>query len=391
MIAFTNANVISGGKILANHNVLVDDGKIVCITIANPNKAATVIDVDGQYLSAGLIDLHIHGGMGHDFMDGSKEAFEGIAAHHSQHGITSMLATTLAGDDTETFAFLDAYERYANIVTSCRFLGVHLEGPYFSLNQCGAQDPKFLRNPSPDHYKRLLSYGNIRRVSAAPELDGGLKLGKYLEEHNIIASMAHTDADYEQTLQAIARGYSVVTHLYSGMTGVHRRKAYRFGGLVEAALLLDTLTTEIIADNRHLPECLLKLIYKCKGKDGIILTSDAMRGAGLPNGQITKLGSLALGQDVIIEDDVAKLLDRSAFAGSVASGDRLIRTMVQIAGLPLVEAIGMMTINPARLLKLSDRIGDVQEGMEADLIVFDEDINVSHVMVAGQNLPIKNT
>jgi len=176
-------------------------------------------------------------------------------------------------------------------------------------------------------------------------------------------------------------GYALVTHLYSGMIGVHRREAYRFGGLVEAALLLDGLTAEIIADNCHLPECLLKLIYKCKGKDGIILTSDAMRGAGLPNGAITKLGSLALGQDVIIEDDVAKLPDRSAFAGSVASGDRLIRTMVQVAGVPLVEAIGMMTINPARLLGLSDKIGDVREGMEADLIVFDEDIYIKHVMV----------
>jgi len=383
MIVFANANVISGGKILPDHNVWVEDGKIVRVTTAIPAEGATVIDVKGQYLSAGFIDLHVHGGMGYDFMDGTREAFEGIAVFHSRHGVTSMLATTLAGDDAETFAFLDAYECYAKTVGTCRFLGVHLEGPYFSLAQCGAQDPKFLKNPTLAHYEKLLSYDCIKRVSAAPELDGALALGQYLRERNIIASMAHTDADYEQALQAMEYGYHLVTHLYSGMQGVHRREAYRFGGLVEAALLMDGLTAEVIADNRHLPECLLKLIYKCKGKDGIILTSDAMRGAGLSNGQTTKLGSLTLGQDVMIEDDVAKLPDRSAFAGSVASGDRLIRTMVQVAGVPLVEAIGMMTVNPARLMGLSDRIGDVREGLEADLIVFDKEICVSHVMVAG--------
>jgi len=178
MIVFTHANVISGGKVLPNHNVWVENGKITCISaasVAYPVAEANIIDVEGNYLSAGLIDLHVHGGMGHDFMDGTLEAFEGIAAHHSRHGVTAMLAATLAGDDTETFAFLDAYQRYAKTVSTCRYLGVHLEGPYFSLAQCGAQDPQFIKCPTPDHYEKLLDYECVKRVSAAPELDGALE------------------------------------------------------------------------------------------------------------------------------------------------------------------------------------------------------------------------
>jgi N-acetylglucosamine-6-phosphate deacetylase len=229
-----------------------------------------------------------------------------------------------------------------------------------------------------------LAYNCIKRVSAAPELEGALEFGDYLRRRNILASMAHTDADFDQGLRAMVHGYSLVTHLYSCMIGVHRKNAYRHGGLIEAALLLDGITAEIIADNRHLPEALLKLIYKCKGRDGIILASDAMRGAGLAEGQTTKLGSLTLGQDVIIEDGVAKMPDRLSFAGSVASGDRLVHTMVYTAGVPLPEAVGMITKNPAQLLGLSDIIGDVKAGMNADLITFDESINIDNVMVGGR-------
>ena len=389
MTVFTHASVISGRKLLPDHSVWVDGGKIIRVCASGRDCEprygdATVIDAGGKYLSAGFIDLHVHGGMGHDFMDATREAFEGIAAHHSSHGVTSMLATTLACADNETFAFLDAYGRYAANIDTCRYLGAHLEGPYFSLEQRGAQDPLYIRTPSPGHYEKFLEYGCVKRFSAAPELEGGYALGECLRGRGILASIAHSDADFDQAVRAMEHGYTLVTHLYSGMKGVHRRNAYRYGGLIEAALLLDGLTAEVIADNRHLPECLLKLIYKCKGRDGITLCSDAMRGAGLAEGRTTKIGSLAQGQDAIIEDGVAKLPDRTAFAGSVASGDRLVRTMVKVAGVPLPEAIGMMTINPARLLGLSDVIGDAREGMEADLIVFDGDINVERVMVAGK-------
>jgi len=386
---FVNANVVSDGKLLAGHAVWVDSGKIIRVApsdafISKPADKVTVIDVDGDYLSAGFIDLHIHGGMNHDFMDGTREAIEGIATYHSCHGITAMLATTAPANDDETFAFLDTYEAYAKDVKDIRYLGVHLEGPFLNPAQCGAINPQYIKDLTPANYDPLLRYDCVKRVSVAPELDGGLIFGDLLRKKGILASMAHTEADFELAVQAMGYGYDLVTHLYSCTIGVHRKNAYRHGGLIEAALLLDDLAAEIIADNCHLPVCLLQLIYKCKGKDGIILTSDAMRGAGLANGQITKAGSLTHGQDVIIEDGVAKMMDRQAFAGSVASGDRLIRNMVQLAGVPLPEAVWMMTVNPARLMGLQNTIGDVREGLEADLIVFDKDINIKKVMVRGQ-------
>ena len=389
---FINADVISSGKLLPNHGVRVEDGKITRVApsgVFGESRALgesgfSVIDAQGNCLSAGLIDLHVHGGMNHDFMDGTREAIEGIAAYHSRRGITSMLATTAAADDVETFAFLDMYEECADAVKSLRYLGVHLEGPYLSPSQCGAIDPKYIRDLDPAHYEPLLQYNCIKRVSAAPERVGGLAFGELLRGKGIIASQAHTDADFDQAVLAMEHGYTSVTHLYSCTIGVHRKNAFRHGGLIEAALLLDGLTAEIIADGCHLPACILKLIYKCKGKEGIILTSDAMRGAGLKDGQMTKIGSKTQGQDVIIEDGVAKMLDRQFFAGSVASGDRLIRTMINEAGVTLPDAITMMTITPARMMGLSDTIGDVREGMEADLIVFDENINIKHVMVKGK-------
>jgi len=402
MIIFTRASVISGADVLEDRDVWVECNTIVRVSqteyssgdapddlpgTARYPAGAALIDVKGLYLSAGFIDLHVHGGMGHDFMDASRDAFEGVAACHARHGVTSMLATTLAGDDVETFAFLEAYDRYAanaGETTGCRYLGVHLEGPYFNPIQAGAQDPRYIRSPSPEHYTKLLRYKSVKRFSAAPELDGALELGDFLRSCGVLVSMAHSDADFDQALLATGHGYSLVTHVYSGMQGVHRKNAYRYGGMVEAALLLDGLTAEVIADGRHLPGCLLKLIYKCKGPDGMILVSDATRGAGLPDGVTVKVGSLTRGQDAIIEDGVAKLPDRTAFAGSVASGDRLIRTMVRLAGVPLAEAVAMMTRNPSRLMGLADRIGDVREGMDADVVVFDENVNIKHVMSNGQ-------
>ena len=387
---FVHGNVIAGGKVLSNHAVWVEGKKIIrvmpCEMINNvPDvKDAIVIDLKGDYLSAGLIDLHIHGGMNHDFMDGTREAIEGIGTYHSCHGITSILATTAAAEDEETITFLDAYEAYAGAVKDVRYIGVHLEGPFLNPAQCGAINPRYIKEIAPASYEPLLRYDCVKRVSVASELDGGLAFGELLKNKGILASMAHTEADYEHTIKAMKHGYKLVTHLYSCTIGVHRKNAYRYGGLIEAAFLLDDLTAEIIADGCHLPTCLLQLVYKCKGKDGIILTSDAMRGAGLQDGQITKAGSLTRGQDVIIEDGVAKMLDRQAFAGSVASGDRLIRNMHKEAGVPLPEAIWMMTVSPARLMGLQDMIGDVREGLEADIIVFDKDINIKKVMVRGQ-------
>jgi N-acetylglucosamine-6-phosphate deacetylase len=265
-------------------------------------------------------------------------------------------------------------------------LGVHLEGPYLSPQQSGAQDPRYLRLPEPREYLGLLErFDFIRRWTAAPELPGGLELGRNLSERGVVASIGHSNAVYEEVLAAFRSGYSLATHLFNGMSRLVRRNAWMHLGVAESALAIDGLTVEIIADGRHLPAPLLRLIYKVKGPEGICLTTDSMRAAGLEVKE-SILGSLTDGRRVIVEDGVAFMPDRASFGGSVATADRLVRTMVELAGVPLAEAVRMLTHTPARVMGIADRKGSLEPGKDADLVAFDEDIRIRLVMVEGEIL-----
>ena len=195
--------------------------------------------------------------------------------------------------------------------------------------------------------------------------------------------MAHTDAIYEEVLEAFENGFTLATHLYSAMSGVTRRNAFRYAGVIESAFLLDEMDVEIIADGVHLPAPLLKLVYKIKGADRIALITDAMRAAGMPEGE-SILGSQKNGLKVIVEDGVAKLPDRTAFAGSVATTDRLVRTIIQMADVPLIDAVRMITSTPARIMKVADKKGSLTVGRDADIVLFDEGITIKLVVVKGQ-------
>ncbi len=381
----TNGTILTPFRSIKNGTIIVENGQIVGIHEGNIEVPdATEIDAKGQYVAPGFIDIHVHGGGGFDFMDGTEEAFLTIAKLHAQYGTTSLVPTTLTAEKEDLLHTLDVYEK-ANLqnANGANFLGIHLEGPYFALSQRGAQDPRYIRNPDPAEYEEILSHSSsIVRWSAAPELEGAIAFGQRLRQKGILAAIAHTDAFYDDVLAAYENGYSLVTHLYSAMSGVTRKNAFRYAGVIESAFLLD-LDVEIIGDGIHLPAPLLKLIYKIKGADRTALITDAMRGAGMPEGEST-LGSLKNGLKVIIEDGVAKMPDRTSFAGSVATFDRLVRNMVNMADVSLLEAVRMASTTPARIMGVEHRKGSLAKGKDADIVFFDKDIKVSMTMVGGK-------
>jgi N-acetylglucosamine-6-phosphate deacetylase len=385
-IKIYNGKIITPYKIIGGGCVLITDDTITEVSEKNIEvNDAIEIDAEGKYVAPGFIDMHVHGGGAYDFMDATETAFLKIAETHARYGTTAMLPTTLTSTKELLLQTLDAFES-ANKknVNGAQLLGMHLEGPYISKNQIGAQDPRFIREPNPDEYKEILSnYSCIKRWSAAPELKGAIEFGRYLKSKNILPAIAHTDAIYEEVIEAFNNGYTLITHLYSAMSGVMRRNAYRYAGVIESAYIIDDMDVEIIADGIHLPAPLLKLVYKIKGADRIALITDAMRAAAMPEGEST-LGDVENGLKVIVEDGVAKLPDRSAFAGSVATADRLVRTMIRMADVSLIDAIKMITYTPARILNIADKKGSLAAGKDADIVIFDEEINVETTIIKGK-------
>ena len=385
-----NGRVITPWRTLNNGYVLMNDatGKIEAVGTGaiGDIPCDACIDVNGCYIAPGFIDIHTHGGGGHDFMDGTVEAVLAAARAHLEHGTTSIFPSTVSATNETLYPVLDAYRTAKTMEhDGAALCGLHLEGPYFSMEQKGAMDPRYVRNPDLTEIEAILDRSDdIVRWSVAPELPGALEMGHLLREHGILPSIGHTMAVYEDTVAAMENGFTLCTHLYSGMPGVRRIEAFRHAGPVETAFILDDMDVEIIADGIHLPQTLLKLIYQTKGAAHIALITDSMRAAGQ---DVTEsiLGGKEGGLPVLVEDGVAKLPDRTAFAGSIATTDRLVRVMRDIAGVNLEDAVRMMTATPARIMGLREK-GRVAPSYAADLTVFDESICMQRVYRDGKCL-----
>lgn len=369
-----NGRVLLDGRFEALP-LIIENGKI--LSIGEDTECECVIDAKGNYVTAGFVDIHCHGGGGSDFNDGTEDAVRQAVKTHLRFGTTSIFPTVTSSDIASMERGICAIEAVMSELPS--IAGIHLEGPYFSPLQLGAQDGSALKPPTKSEYEPILQKHRVTRWDYAPETDADFTFLKTLLTHNTTPSAAHTDATCAQMEAAADQGCQLITHLYSATSTVRREHGFRIAGVLEAAYLRDDIKVELIADGCHLPNELLRLAYKLKGSDSIALVTDAMRVAGTD----IESGEFMIGATrCIIEDGVAKLPDRTAFAGSIATADRLVRTCVR-AGIPLAEAVKMMTETPASIMGLKGK-GKLALGNDADIVIFDEDIQIKTVILNGK-------
>lgn len=374
---YKNGKVILEHGIIECGSVLEENGYIKEIFTdtkeAGDVKADEAIDADGLYISPGFVDTHIHGGGGHDVMDADIDGLAEIARIHRKHGCTAFLPTTLTASKEQIQAAVRSVRQLMEReYDGARILGVHLEGPCFNMKFKGAQNPKYLANPSVELFNELdQGFDIVRRISLAPELGGAFETARHFSARGVNVSIAHSDADFHCVRESVNHGVSHVTHMYNGMSFINSLDYYCKTGVAEAGLLLDGLTAEVIADGKHMPVEILQLLYKCKGPDKMLLTTDATRPTNMPDGNY-ELGGL----DVLVTDGVAMLADRTSFAGSVVTCDKLVRFAYKDCGFKLYEAVKMAGLNHARIIGADKELGSIKVGKRADIILFDDDINV---------------
>jgi N-acetylglucosamine-6-phosphate deacetylase len=376
MIKIKSDKIIVGESLFDGY-IYIENG-VICEVSKADKSTDESYDFTGKYVSAGFIDMHTHGAGGHAFMNSNVEDVIEGCNFHLKHGTTTIVPTVSAGAFS-TMKQAVVHIHQAKGKAKGHILGAHLEGPYLSPKQAGAQCPVFITPPIKKDYQALIEeYGeSVTRWTYAPEHDENGEFCKYLTEHGVIASAGHTDAKYEDMRVAIENGCNLITHLYSCTSTVTRDHGFRSLGVIESAYLRDELYVEIIADGKHLPPDLIKMIVKIKGTDKVALITDSLEIAGT---DVTE--GVMSGTEFIVEDGVCKLKDRSAFAGSVATADCLIRTLVNECGFAVPTAVKMLTEIPAKILNVSK--GKLEKGYDADIVVFDEKIHITDVFVDGK-------
>lgn len=390
---FTNARLIFPDEIRDGLELVAHEGKIMAIREQTQTGGDEVVDLAGNYLTPGFIDLHVHGALGHDSMEASAEAFRAICDFHANGGTTSLLLTTGTAPLETLVGVLRAVRDCigpAALAAASRLwsrpsgaiAGVHVEGPFISKAKCGAQREEFIQKPSPAHVQQLLAHADvIKRVTIAPELPGALEAIENFHAHGISVSGGHSDAFDEDARAAFERGMRSVTHTFNCMSSARRRGVYRVGGLLEFALSEPQISCELIADGHHVSPTLMKMLYRAKGCGGICLVTDATAGAGLPDGSRFSL----FGNDCIVEAGVCLLADRSALAGSASQMIHLVQTMVRKVNVPLNEAVAMATQNPARAIGLATK-GRLAVGADADFVVLSPELDVLRTFAAGKEI-----
>lgn len=383
----TNARLIFADRI-ARGSLRLAGGKIVTVSEAplSAEPGEESVDLGGRLLAPGFIDLHIHGALRRDTMEADAEAFETICGYHALGGTTSLALTTAAATTQEITRVLAAAKAYRQAPrgAGAQLLGVHLEGPYFSKDKPGAHSLELIRAPQRAEWQGWLEYAeDITQMTLAPELPGALELIEALVAANIRVSGGHSNAWDEDAAEGFAHGMRQVTHTFNCMSAARHRGPYRVAGLLEFAMSEPDILCELIADGRHVSPTLMRMLYLAKGPEGIALITDAAAGAGLAEEAHFELA----GQTCVVRDGVGLSLDGKSLAGSTSTMMRCVANMVNLVGISLPEAVGMATRNPARALGLEDSKGALAPGADADLIVFNDQFELSQTFIAGRAIP----
>ena len=374
-----NGRILTPQGWLKNGSIILRDSKILEVT--NCDLAvigAKLVDAKGMYVVPGGIEMHVHGGGGRDFQEGKEDAFRTAVEAHLKHGTTSIFPTL----SSSTVPMIEeAVQTCNNLMEDplTPILGLHLEGHYLNPAKAGAQQPGWIKDPDPNEYIPIVENSPcLKRWDAAPEMPGAIQFGRYCAEKGILPSIAHTQADYSDVKAAFEAGYRHVTHFYNAMPGFHNKNEFKYEGTVESIYLIDDMTVECVADGIHVPPTILRMAYKIKGVERMALITDALAVAAAGE------DAQAFDERVIVEDGVAKLKDRSALAGSIATTDRLIKTAVNMAEIPLEDAVRMCSETPSLIMRVNDRKGTLQRDKDADILILDDKLDVRCIWQMGR-------
>ncbi|MFD7321914.1 N-acetylglucosamine-6-phosphate deacetylase [Streptomyces sp. NPDC059875] len=376
------ARVVLPTGIVENGRVIVDGGRIAdggtsllerSRELGGAPSDAPSLDLTGHWVVPGFVDMHNHGGGGASFTSGTVEDILTGVHTHRLHGTTTVVASFVTGE-------LDFLSTRAGLLSELAeqgdIAGIHFEGPFISPCRKGAHDETLLRDPDPADVRKLIdaARGQARMVTLATELPGGIDSVRLLAEHGVIAAIGHTDATYEQTVEAIDAGATVATHLYNAMPGL----GHRAPGPIAALLEDERITVELINDGTHLHPASLELAFHHAGPRRVAFITDAMDAAGFGDG-LYSLGPLA----VEVKDGVARLVEGGSIAGSTLTLDRAFKRAATIDKLPVESVVQAISANPARVLGIDDKVGSLEPGKDADLVVLDENFDVKGVMRKG--------
>jgi N-acetylglucosamine-6-phosphate deacetylase len=382
-MAITNGRLVLPHTLVTDRALLIEKEKILGFAAPEQvGRAYERIDAGGRYITPGLIDIHTHGALGHSFNEPDEAAWEIITAENLRRGVTSLLATLGAAPMEELVACLAlAREWKKKPHAGSQVLGVHSEGPFLSMGQKGAQNPHGIQSLEGGAAEKLLAYTDVLTIiTYAPEIPGALELTDRLRELGIVAAAGHSSAYDSDVLTAYEHGLRHTVHIWSSQSSVVREGPWRKPGLLEATLTMDGLTAEMISDNRHLPPTLMKLAYRSKGADRLCVVSDASSAAGYPDGTRFDFE----GMECEVTNGVAMLVDQTAFAGSTTLLNQMIPILTDVVGIPLVEAVRMASLTPARVIHADRTKGSLEAGKDADLVIYEPDFQAWRVMVGGE-------